>query len=217
MIAGANNNDHSLSTARRTVAPEVLAEFRIITNNFSAEFGRNSGSVVQQVTRSGTNEYHGILPWSWLGNRLDALTTGQQRTLNAQKAARRSDYDALRRSRGVLVRNQAVASGGGPIRKNHTFFFSSYDFDLRRSSASPVVTTISPEGYAELEANRAAFAPRAVDFLKKWYPVANDPTPRGNLSVRLPDGRTITVPLSSTTGPRMMARFPGRAISTAAS
>ena len=195
MIDGANNNDQSLSTPRQTVAPEVLAEFRIITNNFSAEFGRNSGSVVQQITRSGTNEYHGILRWSWLGNGLDALTTGQQRTFNAQKAAGRSDYDALRRSRGVLVRNQGVASGGGPIKKNHTFFFTSYDFDLRRSSASPVVTTISPEGYAALEANRAAFAPGAVEFLKKWYPVANDPTPRGSLSVRLPDGRTITVPL----------------------
>jgi hypothetical protein len=90
MIDGANNNDQSLSTPRQTVAPEVLAEFRIITNNFSAEFGRSSGSVVQQITRSGTNEYHGIMRWSWLGNGYDALTTGEQRTFNAQKAAGRN-------------------------------------------------------------------------------------------------------------------------------
>ncbi len=194
-IDGANNNDQSLQTPRQNLAPEVLGEFRIITNNFSAEFGRNAGSVVQQTTKSGTNELHGIVRWAWLGNGWDALSTGEQRTFNALKAAGRSDKDALRGARGVLVRNQAVFSAGGPIRKDHTFFFTSYDFDLRRSSASPVANTISPEGYRLLEQNASVFAPGALDILKKYYPVANDPTARGSQTVRMPDGSLLTIPI----------------------
>ncbi len=194
MIDGANNNDQSLMIPRQNVAAETLGEFRIITNNFSAEFGRNAGSVVQQVTKSGTNELHGIARWSWLGNGLDALTTGQQRTFNAQKAAGLSDYHALRRARGVLVRNQFLLSGGGPIVRNRAFFYSSYDLDRRRSTAMPIATTFSPEAYQLLEQNRALFAPGAVDFLKNNYPVANDPTSQGSVSIRLPDGRTLTLP-----------------------
>lgn len=193
MIDGANNNDQSLMTPRQTVAPEALGEFRIITNNFSAEFGRNAGSVVQQVTKSGTNEFHGIARWSWLGNGLNALTTAQQRTFNAQKAAGLSDYHALRRSRGVLVRNQALASAGGPILRNRLFFFTSYDFDRRRSTAMPVAVTFSPEAYRLLDENKHLFAPGTVDFLRATYPVANDPTAQGSVSVRLPDGRVLAL------------------------
>jgi len=195
MIDGANNNDQSLSTPRQQFTPEVLAEVRIITNNFSAEFGRNAGSIVQQTTRSGTNELHGIVRWSWLGNGYDSLTTAQQRTFAAQKALGLSDYLALRKSRGVTVQNQAVFSAGGPIKKDSTFFFSSYDFDLRRSTASPVAATISSAGYALLDQYKSSFAPGTVDFLKSIYPVANDPTSRGSLSVPVPAGPTISIPV----------------------
>lgn len=125
MIDGANNNDQSLQTPRQNLPPEVLGEFRIITNNFSAEYGRNFGSVVLQTTKSGTNEFHGASRWAWLGNGWDALTTNQQRTFKAQKDAGKDDYAALRAARSVEVRNQALFSGGGPIKKDHTFFFTS--------------------------------------------------------------------------------------------
>lgn len=196
MLDGANNNDQSLSIPRQNLAPEYLGEFRIITNNFSAEFGRNAGSVVMQTTRGGTNEYHGTMRWTWLGNGLNALTTGQQRTFNAQKTSGRSDYDALRASRGVTVNNQLVLSGGGPVVKNRAFFFAGYDTDRFRSTAVPTTTSISAAGYQLLDANAAQFAPGVVDFLKRTYPVANDPTPLGNLSVALPVGGTITIPLA---------------------
>lgn len=64
MIDGANNNDQSLQIPRQNLPPEVLGEFRIITNNFSAEYGRNFGSVVLQTTKSGTNEFHGASRWA---------------------------------------------------------------------------------------------------------------------------------------------------------
>lgn len=195
MIDGANNNDQSLATPRQNLAPESLGEFRIITNGFSAEFGRQAGAIVQQVTRSGSNEFHGAARWSWAGNGLDALTTAQQRTFNAQKATGVSDYIALRRSRGVTVDNTFVGGAGGPIKKNHTFFFANYDRNWFRTTAVPITTALTQDAFALLRANNSAFAPGAVDFLANSYPAANDPTPRGSISVGLPDGRSLVLPL----------------------
>lgn len=195
MLDGANNNDQSLSVPRQNPPPEILTEFRIITNNFSAEFGRNSGSVVQQNTRSGSNEFHGVGRWSWLGNGLNSLTTDEQRTFSARKAAGLSDYAATRAARGVIVRNQLNGGIGGPIKRNHTFFYANYFRDSRRSSASPVVATISQAGFQALKQNEPFFSTGVVDFLASLYPVANDSTSRGNLSVPLPNGQTITIPI----------------------
>ncbi len=190
-IDGANNNDQSLATPRQDVAPEYMGEFRIITNNFSAEYGRNAGSVVQQLTKSGTNDFHGIARWTWAGNGYDALTTGQQRTFNAQKAAGLSDYLALRKSRGVSIQNQGLISVGGPIIKDRAFFFTGFDKDWRRSTAVPVAAAPSPAAIASLEANKSLFAPGVVDFIKSTWPTANDPTSRGSVNVTAPSGQTF--------------------------
>jgi len=195
MLDGANNNDQSLSIPRQTPAPEYLGEFRIITNTFSAEYGRNSGSVVMQVTKSGTNEFHGIARWTWLGNGWNAFSTGQQRTFNAQKAAGASDYDAMRRARGVIVRNQVLGSIGGPIIKNKLFFFGGYDLDRERRTANPVTTTFSRQAWDLLTQYQNSFAPGTVAFLKQWYPVANDPTPAGTVNVAIPNGPTLALPI----------------------
>jgi hypothetical protein len=194
MLDGANNNDQSLMIPRQNVAPEYLGEFRIITNNFSAEYGRNAGSVVMQNTKSGTNEFHGIARWTWLGNGLNALTTGQQRTFNSQKAAGASDYDAMRRSRGAVVNNQFLISGGGPVIKNKIFFYGGYDLDRYRSTANPTAVTISQQGFDILTANQSQFAAGTVAYLKSTYPVANDPTSRGSISVTTPSG-VLSIPL----------------------
>jgi hypothetical protein len=195
LLDGANNNDQSLAIPRQSLTPEYLGEFRMITNNFSAEFGRNAGSVVMQTTKQGTNDFHGIARWTWLGNGLNALTTAQQRTFSAQKAAGRTDYQALRAARGVGVQNQLVGSVGGPIVKNRTFFFAGYDTDRFRSTAVPITTTLSPEAFDLLTQNQGVFAAGTVDFLKRTYPVANDPTAQGSIAVNLPDGRRLTLPL----------------------
>lgn len=195
MLDGANNNDQSLSIPRQTIAPENLAEFRIITNQFSAEFGRNAGSVVQQITKSGTNDFHGIARWAWLGNGYNALRTGQERTFNGRKAAGLSDYLATRAARGVEVVNQFVLSGGGPIVKDRAFLYASWDTDRFRTTAVPIAITLAPAAYDALTANSALFARGTVDFLKQNYPVANDPTPRGTINVAVPNGPTLALPL----------------------
>jgi TonB dependent receptor len=86
---------------------DTIAEFNIETSNFSAEHGRNTLQVLS-VTKSGTNAFHGTV-WEFLRNdALDARNT-------------------FANSKPKLRRNQFGASGGGPIRKDKTFFFTSYE------------------------------------------------------------------------------------------
>src|SRR5690606_4204403 len=59
VLDGAQNNDHYSNAPSPMPNPDALAEFSVQTNNFSAEFGRNSGGVVNAVTKSGSNEFHG--------------------------------------------------------------------------------------------------------------------------------------------------------------
>src|SRR5919206_3704443 len=59
ILDGANNNDHYSNAPNPMPNPDALQEFSVQTNNFSAEFGRNSGAVVNAITKSGTNDLHG--------------------------------------------------------------------------------------------------------------------------------------------------------------
>lgn len=184
-IDGANNNDQSLSTPRQNLPSEALGEFQIITNGFSAEYGRNAGSYVNQITRSGTNEFHGNGFYAWDGNELDALTTNQSRCYSSNRAASAnsslSDKQILRSCRSVT--NNTVWGGtlGGPIVKNHTFFFTSFDTNPFRTTLGSVTrAALDAPSRAFLQANRANFrSPAAVDFILATFPVANDPTTAG--------------------------------------
>ncbi|MFN7943890.1 MAG: TonB-dependent receptor [Blastocatellia bacterium] len=191
---GANNNDQSLSIPRQTLPPEAIGEFQMITNTFAAEFGRNSGAFVNVITRSGTNEFHGIAHYTWTGNGLNALTTSEERIYKAQRAAGLSDKAALRAARSVTVQNLWGGTLGGPIKKDHTHFFTSFDAAPFRTTVSSVSrVAITQQGVDNLKANAARFAPGALDYLLQNFPVANDPTPQGSVSITDPaSGATIT-------------------------
>lgn len=186
-IDGANNNDQSLSIPRQNLPPEAIGEFQIITNTPSAEFGRNAGSYVNQITKSGTNEFHGIGHYAWDGNGVDSLTTGQQRNFNALRAANPglSDKQILRQVRSVTNDSIYGFVVGGPVKRNHTFFFGSMDFtDFRQTVGSATRPAITQAGADLLKANAAKFAPGVVDYILKTYPIANDPTSNGSITVR---------------------------------
>lgn len=193
-IDGANNNDQSLSIPRQVLPPEAIGEFQMITNTFAAEFGRNAGSFVNVITRSGTNDFHGIAHFTWTGNGLNALTTNEERTYKAQRAAGRSDKQALRLARSVTTTSQYGGTLGGPVKKDHTHFFTSLDFNPFRTTVSNVSrVAITQQGVDNLKASAAQFAPGALDYLLKTFPVANDPTPQGSVNVTDPTrGATIT-------------------------
>ncbi len=116
MVDGVDNNAYGTSNQGFSnqiiqLNPDAVEEFRVVTNNFSAEYGRAGGAVINASVRSGTNAYHGSA-WEFLRNtKLNAV--GFFRPSSGVKP--------------VLVRNQFGASFGGPIIKDKTFFFADYE------------------------------------------------------------------------------------------
>ena len=72
ILDGGQNNDHYSNAPNPMPNPDALQEFSVQTNNFSAEFGRNSGGIVNAVTRSGTNDLHGAGFWYIRNNAFNA-------------------------------------------------------------------------------------------------------------------------------------------------
>ncbi len=209
-IDGANNNDQSLSIPRQNLPPEALQEFQIITNTPSAEFGRNAGSYVNQITKSGTNEFHGIGHYAWNGNGADSLTTSQQRNFNSLRAAAAnanlSDQQVLRQVRSVQNNSIYGFVVGGPVKRNHTFFFGSVDYtDFRTTVGSATRPAITQAGADLLRANAAKFAPGVVDYILRTFPIANDPTPNGSVTVRDVSSTTGTCQTNVNTCPSLFS------------
>lgn len=127
MINGVDNNDFLSNNPIVDPNPDAVAEFKILTNNYTAEYGRTSGGIVNQVIKSGTNAFHGDL-FEFLRNE----------DLNA------ADY--FTQSRTVFKRNMFGGTVGGPIVKNKLFFFFGYQGNRRREGqVAPVLTVLTPQ------------------------------------------------------------------------
>ena len=101
--------------------PDAIAEFRILTNTASAEFGHNAGSNTNIVTRSGSNQFHGDL-YDFLRN--DALDASNFFSANTEP----------------LKQNQFGGTLGGPIRRDKTFFFAYYEGFRNRQGETQLTT-----------------------------------------------------------------------------
>lgn len=127
------------------VSQEAIASFEILTHNFKAEYGRNSGGIVSLVSRAGTNEFHGSI-YEYHNN--SALSA-------------RNFFEGEKSSR---LSNLAGVTVGGPIRKNRAHFFAQYEIFRPRGS--------SPSIYQGLtDAERAAAVP-SVRALVELFPRA---------------------------------------------
>jgi hypothetical protein len=120
-IDGADNNDNSVNAVRGTVSQEAVQEFQIVTNSYAPEFGRASGAVVNIVTKSGTNDFHGNL-FGFL----------RHRSFQARNAFSISDDPAYTRA-------QFGGTLGGPIKKDRTFFFAAFEQTRRQETAFSVI------------------------------------------------------------------------------
>ena len=107
-VNGGDANDQFVNTPTIQPTPDAVEEFRVITNTFDAEYGRNSGSVVNVITKSGGNKFHGNLYEYFRNTVLDSR--GYPDTSKPQ-----------------LNQNQFGGTFGGPIKKDRTFFFLSYE------------------------------------------------------------------------------------------
>jgi len=120
-VNGGEANDQFVNLPGIQPSPDTIEDFRVLTNTFDAEFGRNSGAVVNVVTKSGTNDFHGSL-YEFFRNR----------SLNA-----RGFFDTTKPD---FKQNQFGGTLGGPIRKDLAFFFFSYEGRrVRRGTPSPTV------------------------------------------------------------------------------
>src|SRR5579864_6619192 len=107
-VNGGDANDMFVNLPTVQPSPDSVEEFRVLTNTFDAEYGRNSGAVVNVVTKSGTNQIHGDV-YDYLRNKV----------LNAK-----GYFDTIK---PAFIQNQFGGTLGGPIKKDRTFFFTSYE------------------------------------------------------------------------------------------
>jgi Carboxypeptidase regulatory-like domain/TonB dependent receptor len=121
-VNGGDANDAFVNLPTVQPTPDSIQEFRVLTNTFDAEYGRNSGSVVNVVTKSGTNALHG-----------DVYEFFRNKVLNAR--------NYFEQTRPQFQQNQFGGTLGGPIKKDRTFFFTSYEGRrVRQPTTFPVVT-----------------------------------------------------------------------------
>src|SRR6266849_416007 len=131
LLEGYDNNDQGQggrgtegAGAVNSISPEAIQEYRVITHNYEAEYGKGGGFVTDTVLKSGTDKLHGSL---FEYNRIQALAANDTFT----NAAGQKDH---------LVRNQFGGSLGGPIIKNKWFFFGFSEVH-RRVQSTPISTT----------------------------------------------------------------------------
>lgn len=115
-VDGADATDNSVNGVRSTVSQEDVQEFQIITNGYSPEYGRAAGGVVNIVTKSGSNNFHGDV-FGYLRNR------------NFQAV---NPFSTV--SDPAYTRVQAGAAFGGAIKKDKTFYFFSYEITRRHET-----------------------------------------------------------------------------------
>jgi hypothetical protein len=125
ILDGIDNNSNDNGDLAILSSVDAVAEFKVQTSNYSAEFGRSGGGVVNATTKSGTNQFHGSA-WEFLRN--EALDAAQYGFGTAQPKAPHKQ-------------NQFGVTSGGPIVKDKLFFFGDYE-GTRIHSAQTDITTV---------------------------------------------------------------------------
>jgi Carboxypeptidase regulatory-like domain len=198
LIDGADNNDFLGNNMIVDPNPDAVSEFKILINNYEAEYGRTSGGIVNQVIKSGTNDIHGSLFEFFRNTALDAsdyfLTT-----VDSSGTVHHTVPD--------FKRNLFGGSIGLPIVKNKAFFFGSYQGARRREGQiAPQFQTLSPAertgDFSELltgpnptqlvnpidgsnyNNNQVPVDPVIANYIANYVPLPNQP---GNQFVSSPD------------------------------
>jgi hypothetical protein len=189
VLDGGSNNDHYSNGPNPMPNPDALQEFSVQTNSFSAEYGRNVGAIVNAVTRAGTNQYHGL-----------GFGYFRHYKFNATNFFTPGVDDGLKRA-------QYGGTFGGPIARNRTFFFGSYQGTNERrrptqrsglvpsaamragdfsSISRQLRNPFTGEPFANNQIPTSLFSPAAVKIANEWLPL---PNPVGNdnpLTLRFP-------------------------------
>ena len=171
-VDGADNINSATGSQRATPSQEAVSEFRVVNSSFGADYGRALGGIVNIVTKSGTNELHGSV-YDYLQNN----ATDARSILNS------AGFDTLRE-------NQFGATLGGPVRKDKTFFFASYEG--QRRAQSPTYPALLVDNLAAINTLKESIglAPENLNVLRTadidnfFFKVDHQLNERNRLSVR---------------------------------
>jgi hypothetical protein len=210
MFDGQDSNDPSVSGSQQPINnPDVVQELRLVTNQFTAEYGRAAGSVVNVITKAGSNGFHGS---AFLFNNNEVFNARS----NLDKAAKFTD--APRRNE-----NQFGGTLGGPIVKDKTFFFGSYQRWTDRQLGSGATISGVPTDAGRQILQTQVGSRQQVAALLKFLPAATTPlgttalfspsvadncnptAPAPGVPPPPPSPGCISVPLGSLTGANSIA------------
>ena len=211
-IDGQANNDNSVAGPLVFLSnPDVMEELQVVSNNFSAEYGRNSGSVVNYITKSGTNAFHGSGFEFYEGDWDRSLSNGQKNPLLGFCPAgvapgTPTPYAPLPKGcrEAVIPRfvdNRFGGTFGGPVLKNRLWFFGSYQQEQQRAQSTSTSSSLTPTPAGITALDTAFPNNHAVATLKQFGPyaiTAGNPQPAGTTqNVAVSNGSTfVTVPFA---------------------
>ncbi len=155
MLDGLDNNETIITTEVVQVNADAAAEFSVITSNPSAEYGRGTSAVINVITRSGTNQWHGNVFWFHRNDNLDAA---------------KWEENANPLMKNEFKQNQLGVSLGGPIIHDKLFFFFNVQFDRLRESSVIRLKVPTPE-FRNTITN-----PDMLAFFNAYYPLPNTAT-----------------------------------------
>jgi hypothetical protein len=124
-VDGADAIDNSINAVRSTVSQEAVQEFQMILSNYNPEYGRASGGVVNIVTKSGSNDFHGDV-YGYLRNKAFQARNPFSGEVDAQ-----GDLVPVKQA---YTRVQTGLTAGGALKKDKTFYFFSYEYTQREES-----------------------------------------------------------------------------------
>ena len=174
LLDGVDNNSYGTSNqgfANENIppSPDAVGEFRIETDNYSAEYGRASGAVINVSIRRGTNGFHGRV-WDYLRNT----------DLNAVGA-----FTPAGNVKPIFIRNQFGGTFGGPIKRDKTFFFVDYE-GVRQIFSNQSTTVTLPNA----EQRASTFVLHRVDGTTAPIPLLNPVTGTAYTTGTLPNSAT---------------------------
>src|SRR3979411_941707 len=125
-VDGADAVDNSINAIRSTLSQEGIQEFQLILSNYNAEYGRASGGVINIVSKNGTNEFR--------GNAFGYLRNKAFQARNPFSGQVDPVTGALNPVKQAYTRTQSGLTFGGPLKKDKTFLFFSYEYTQREES-----------------------------------------------------------------------------------
>lgn len=213
VVDGQDSNDPSVSGSQQPFNnPDLIQEVRLVTNQFTAEYGRAAGSVFNVVTKSGTNSLHGSGFWFHNNNHLNACSNLEE-AARPGGACRRTVNGVTLGSRDgapLRIENQFGGTLGGPIVKDKTFFFGSYQRWTDRQLLAGFTINGAPTAAGKQILQQQAGTRPQVAALLKFLPAGQGSTGNALFSTvatancnppagTAPDPSCVTVPLGSVT------------------